>query len=175
MNFLDENLLEVGCHLFREKEEGETLEEYREAFSHFMLPRDAVMANEIRLEKGWDLWTEEEIMDWLLDTPKNLILESTLAILWVEMYGEKLAAYKRQRERRTGMVSTGEVELAEYNTRGGVTLCRTADQNPAGFKEAIQTRLNYPPKDAPPGIKIRHFDKEGKETVTNLLPFRKKE
>ena len=41
---------------FRKPNEGETEEEFRQAFAEFMQEADPVEAHEIRSGKGWDVW-----------------------------------------------------------------------------------------------------------------------
>ena len=45
---------------FREIEEGEDEEHFRNALANNIEPRDPVMAGEIRFKVGWDKWTLEQ-------------------------------------------------------------------------------------------------------------------
>ncbi len=50
---------------FRQPDEGETEESYRNALANFVAPRDIVESQEIRHKVGWDKWTDEQSKDLL--------------------------------------------------------------------------------------------------------------
>lgn len=53
---------------FREPEENETEEDYRQSFAKFMDSVDMIEANEIRNKVGWNKWTDNQKMVSFLDT-----------------------------------------------------------------------------------------------------------
>jgi hypothetical protein len=90
MDFPNERLLASGKSWFREKEEGETIEDYRKACAQAILDKDPIMANEILLGRGWDTWTEEETIDWLRRTPLHIVQSIPLSLDWWFKYADKL-------------------------------------------------------------------------------------
>lgn len=73
MDFPDESL-ESHAKLvgFRQKEENETIEQYREAFADYMVPIDFIESQEIRNKVGWDKWSDKQNLEMLLRaTSKN--------------------------------------------------------------------------------------------------------
>jgi hypothetical protein len=155
----------------RTEEENESLEDYRAAFAHHVLvcSRDYIMANEIILGRGWNKWTVEEILDWLLDTPPSVVGSLPLGINWLMKYKEELAEHRRHRTRRAGAVASNPEEVRRYQDGGGEYLRRTPEDDPAGLQEAIRGKLECAPDDAPKGVRIRHFDKKGHETHSTVI------
>jgi hypothetical protein len=176
MNYTDERVVSDGAALFRPKAEDESLEDYRHAFAHHVLvcSHDYIMANEIILGRGWDKWTEEEILDWLLDTPPSEVGSTPLGTNWLLKYKEKLAAHRRHRTRLAGAVASNPEEVRRYQE--GSRARRTSEDDPAGLQEAIRGKLECAPDDAPKGVRIRHFDKKGHEVHSTVIhPFAKPE
>lgn len=65
MNFPDMQSLKDRAtqRMFRQPNENETEQEYRAAFSEFMMSRDVVEACEIRNSTGWDTWSPMQCHD----------------------------------------------------------------------------------------------------------------
>ncbi len=68
MNFPDMKSLQRAAelHKFREIQEGEGEEEYREALADHVVSRDPVESGEIRYGVGWDQWTDQQKRDHLI-------------------------------------------------------------------------------------------------------------
>lgn len=68
MDFPDLNSLKGAAkvHQFREINEDESEDDYREALADHVRPRDQIESDEIRYKVGWDRWTEAQKKDSLL-------------------------------------------------------------------------------------------------------------
>jgi hypothetical protein len=64
---------------FRKPNEGETEEEFRQAFAESMQDADPVEAHEIRSGKGWDEWDGDEKRGMLTNMLGNKALAELLA------------------------------------------------------------------------------------------------
>ena len=71
MTFTDDRLLSRGERLFRKIKEGEPIADYRAAFADFMEPQDFVKAMEIRTGRGWDKWTDDDVLEALRRNPEK--------------------------------------------------------------------------------------------------------
>ena len=69
MDFPDINSLKSAAkvHGFRQPNENETENEYRQALADFVKPIDQIASMEIRAGKGWDKWSEQQEVDCLID------------------------------------------------------------------------------------------------------------
>lgn len=65
MTFDNDKLLIYGERHFRPINDGESIEDYRDAVADDAQKRDPTEAHEIRTGKGWDKWTEEEQFDYM--------------------------------------------------------------------------------------------------------------
>lgn len=73
ITFTDETLITFARNMkYREQNEGETSEEYREVIADLHQDRDPVEAHEIRTGKGWDKWTDADLDVLVIKSPETL-------------------------------------------------------------------------------------------------------
>ena len=70
--FNEKVLLKYGKGMFREKEDEETIEAYREAVADNAEKYDPIGAHEIRTATPWDQWTDEQFLELVKKNPKLL-------------------------------------------------------------------------------------------------------
>ena len=68
MGFPDFNSLKraAECWKFRQPEEGESEDSYRNALANFVAPKDIVESQEIRHKVGWNKWNDDQGKDLVL-------------------------------------------------------------------------------------------------------------